>query len=222
MNPKGDLVTLAAALGLETSDPLLREALTHSSAEGRSYERLEFLGDRVLNLAVAAWVYEACAGADEGAFSLIHTHLVRAETCVAVAEDLGVWPLVQSVRMVTDTARARVLADVMEALLAVVYLRRGEAVARALIESLWAPHWQAACATEAKDAKTALQELLQARQLPLPLYKDIAKAGPDHNATFTVRIETALGSAEAQGASKALASKAAAALMLAQIERDLK
>lgn len=222
MNPKGDMEKLAYALGLDPSDVLLREALTHSSAEGRSYERLEFLGDRVLNLAVAAWVYKACTGADEGAFSLIHTHLVRAETCAAVAEDLGVWPLVQSVRMVTETARARVLADVMEAVLAVVYLRRGEAAARALVEGLWAPHWQAACATEAKDAKTALQELLQARQLPLPVYKDIAKAGPDHNATFTVRIETALGSAEAQGASKALASKAAAALMLAQIERDLK
>lgn len=212
------LNNLAAALGLEAHDPLLHEALTHKSNASGGYERLEFVGDRVLNLAVAAWVYRACPTADEGALSLIHTHLVRAETCAAVAERLALWPLMVMPQAVGASAQKRLLADALEAVLAVVYLRLGMQAAQTWVEAHFAPHWQEALAAQSKDAKTALQELLQAQKLPLPQYIDVTKVGPDHNALFTVRIETALGSTEAQGPSKAAASKLAAAQLLAQIE----
>jgi ribonuclease-3 len=211
------LSKIATTLGLAADDTLLREALTHKGGLG-GYERLEFLGDRVLNLAVAAWVYRACAGADEGALSLIHTHLVRAETCAAVAEDLGLWEAITTTQTLANNARTRVLADALEAVLAAVYLRAGMDAVQGFVETHFAPHWQDALAAQSKDAKTALQELLQAQKLPLPIYTDVAKYGPDHNAVFTVKIETALGFAEAQGPSKAAASMAAAAKLLAQIE----
>lgn len=211
------LSKLATTLGLAAEDALLREALTHKGGAG-GYERLEFLGDRVLNLSVAAWVYRERAAADEGALSLIHTHLVRAETCALVAEGLGLWDALTTTQALAHNARTRVLADALEAVLAVVYLRLGMEAVQSVVEAHFAPHWADALTAQSKDAKTALQELLQAQKLPLPIYTDVAKEGPDHNAVFTVKIETALGFAEAQGPSKAAASMAAAAKLMKQIE----
>ena len=213
-----DGTALAARLGV-ADDALLRQALTHRSAATASNERLEFLGDRVLNLAVAAWVYRAFPELDEGALSLRHTHLVRGETCAAVGEEWGLWPLLQrGAAGQAAASRQRLLADAVEALLAVVYMQHGMAAVQRLVETDWAPFLQEAALATGKDAKTALQEWLQAQQLPLPVYKDVGMAGPDHAALFTVRVQTAKGSAEGAGPSKAAAGMAAATKLLATLK----
>jgi ribonuclease-3 len=181
------------------------------------------LGDRVLNLAVAAWLYRTYPADSEGELSLRHTHLVRTETCAAVAEHLGVWPAIvlgKNASAAEPAMRNRVLADAMEALLGVVFLRKGMAAVQVVVEAQWAPYLPTdlqANTKGGKDAKTALQELLQGQQLALPQYIEIGKTGPDHAAQFTVRVQTPLGTAEATGPSKAAASMLAAQQLLQRL-----
>lgn len=218
------LNNLAKLLGLQADDALLLQALTHRSKGGEaSNERLEFLGDRVLNLAVAAWLYRDYPTLDEGALSLHHTHLVRGETCAAVGEAWGIWSAMQRGQAKGNTAqsRQRLLADAVEALLAVVYTRLDMEKAQALIETHWASALQEAALSEAKDAKTALQEWIQGQKLPLPTYQGVAQSGPDHAAHFTVKVITAKGEAEGTGPSKAAAGMSAAANLLRQLKVTL-
>jgi ribonuclease III len=220
---------LADILGHRFSRPeLLAEALTHSSARGRrgvgrrGYERLEFLGDRVLGLIVAELLFQRFPGEDEGALTQRHTGLVRRESLTQVAREAGLGAHIM-LSSGEDAAGARdnasVLADVCEAVIAALYLDGGLQAARGFIERRWEPLLVAHGAQPPRDPKTALQEWAQGRGLPLPDYRTIAAEGPAHRRTFTVTVAVeGLEPATATGSSKRAAEIAAAALALAKAE----
>jgi ribonuclease-3 len=230
--------SLQQALGHDfTRGELLREALTHRSlAQHRprrrrsdppsthgdfdfGYERLEFLGDRVLGLIVAEMLFEAFPTESEGDLARRHAQLVRKESLAAVAADIGI---AQHIRLpgAEESTRqnANLLADVCEALIAALYLDGGHAAARRFVER----HWQGqmiATFAPPKDAKTGLQEWAQGQGLALPSYTLVATDGPPHQPVFTVKVAVAdLGAAVASGASKRLAESTAAADLLARLK----
>jgi ribonuclease-3 len=220
--------SLGAILGHRFSRPeLAREALTHSSAAqgtaGRptSYERLEFLGDRVLGLVVALLLFERFAGESEGHLARRHAELVRKETLarVATAIDLG-----RHVRLARGEEEAggrdnpAILADACEAVIAALFLDGGFEAAAAFIGRHWAPLIEADL-TPPKDAKTALQEWAQGRGLDLPLYREIGRDGPPHAPLFKVEVSIEGHVPEvADGPSKRTAEQAAAGALLARLE----
>jgi ribonuclease III len=218
-------VALAAVLDHQFSRPeLLREALTHSSARGkrgrdpRGYERLEFLGDRVLGLIVAELLFRRFPKEAEGALTRRHTALVRAEALTEVAKAAGLGDHIVLSRG-EDAAGARanpsVLADICEAVIAALYLDGGLPAAAKFVERWWQPQLQALGVAPPRDPKTTLQEWAQGRGLPLPAYKTVATEGPAHRRTFTVTVTVdGLEPATATGASKRAAEVAAAALAL--------
>lgn len=223
--------SLAALLGHEFARPeLLAEALTHSSAlmpergrgrrrppARRSYERLEFLGDRVLGLVVADLLWRRFESEPEGLLTRRHTHLVRRETLARVAEAIGLGhhiALSRAEGAAGAAANPGILADACEAVIAAIYLDGGFAAAADCIRRLWGP-LIAAMAEPPRDPKTALQEWAQARGQGLPLYRLVATSGPDHAPLFTVAASVAGGdSATATAASKRTAEAAAAAALL--------
>ncbi|GGF41018.1 ribonuclease 3 [Aliidongia dinghuensis] len=217
---------------------LLEEALTHRSAAyvaaGRrdrrgarrslGYERLEFLGDRVLGLLVAEMLMAAFPREAEGALARRHADLVRKETLAAVATDID---LADHVRLpALDDGAARhnpsLLADVCEAVIAALYVDGGLEAARRFVVERWTPRMNASL-TPPKDPKTALQEWAQGRGRPLPVYRLVKTDGPPHQPVFTVSASVE-GEAEevASGASKRLAEAAAAAILLARISGSAK
>ncbi len=214
---------LEAALGHRFSNPaLLAEALTHPSAAQRNaatrrgYERLEFLGDRVLGLVVAQLLWQRFPHDDEGALTRRHMALVRRETLADVAREIGIGEFLM-VSGGEETAGVRrnptVLGDVCEALIAALYLDGGFAAAQAFVERCWARHIGAA--QPVRDPKTALQEWTQARGLGLPNYTIMETIGPPHRRRFTVAASVAGMPAEtATGSSKREAETAAAAALL--------
>jgi ribonuclease III len=217
---------LVAIVGHRFNKPvLLDEALTHPSAAPRDpaarrgYERLEFLGDRVLGLVVAELLWQRFPKDDEGALTRRHVALVRRETLAAVARQvcLGDFLVVSSgEEMAGVRANASVLADVCEAVIAALYLDGGLAAARRFIERYWAPYF--AAARPPRDPKTALQEWAQARGFALPTYTVVDTSGPPHRRRFTVAVEVAGAEAEtASGASKREAETLAAAALLAAL-----
>jgi ribonuclease-3 len=210
--------SLLQTLSWQGNPAPLQEALTHRSAAAASYERLEFVGDRALNLAVAGWLFRHYPEASEGELSLLHTALVREATCAQVGEAWGLWPLIQVVGQQTANSRARIMADAVEAVLGAIYLQQGMAAVQMLIERDWAPFLSAE-PTLAKDAKTGLQELLQAHGYALPTYTTLQQVGPDHAAQFTVQVECTLGTAQGVGKSKQAASLAAAATLMKDLSR---
>jgi ribonuclease III len=203
---------------------LLDSALTHISAlTGKSragdYQRLEFLGDHVLGLIVSDMLFRAFVKADEGELSRRLADLVRQETCAAVARgiDLGA-----AIRLGTSEAnaggrqRVAILADVCEALIGAVFLDGGYAAAATLVEQLWGERLRTP-AHPVRDPKTMLQEWAQARGLPTPSYREIARTGPHHDPQFRVAVELpAFMPAEGMGRSKRAAEQAAAAAMLSR------
>jgi ribonuclease-3 len=220
---------LAAVLDHQFSRPdLLREALTHPSARGkrgrdpRGYERLEFLGDRVLGLIVAELLFGRFPKEAEGALTRRHTGLVRREALTAVAEAAGLGAhilLSPGEDAAGARANASVLADVCEAVIAALYLDDGLPAATRFVERWWQPQFQAMGVAPPRDPKTALQEWAQGRGLPLPLYKTVATEGPAHRRIFTVTVTVeGLEPATATGASKRAAEIAAAALALAHVD----
>lgn len=223
-----DQESLAALLGHRFARPaLLREALTHPSTDPHQrgaasfgYERLEFLGDRVLGLIVAEWLLERFPDEPEGALSRRHTALVRRETLAEIARgiDLG-GQLILSAGEAEYGGRANeaILADACEAVIAALYLDGGLAAARNFLRSAFAEaidrHDQ-----PPTDAKTALQEWAQARGLPLPDYAVVARSGPDHKPQFVVEVAiSGVPPMTATGNSKRVAERRAAAAMLAQV-----
>jgi ribonuclease III len=208
---------------------LLIEALTHASAVPRQpargtskqgYERLEFLGDRVLGLVVAELVWRRFPREAEGALTRRHTQLVRRETLAEVARaiDLGRHVILSPGE---DGARTRevpgVLADVCEAVIAALYLDGGIAAAERFIHRHWERLIEAGAAPP-RDPKTALQEWAQARGHALPRYETVRIEGPAHERRFTVAATVAdLASESAVGTSKRAAEVAAAAALLARI-----
>ncbi len=222
---KPPLETLETAIGHVFADrTLLERALTHISyLDGptrlASYQRLEFLGDRVLGLAVADMLYRAFPDDEEGAMSRRLSDLVRKETCAAVATDWGVGPHVKlGLGEAHSGGRKRVttLGDVCEALIGGVFVDAGYETARAVVEKAWRERLHAPVRPPS-DAKTALQEWAQGRALKAPTYRLVSRTGPDHNPRFVIAVDIeTLISAEGEGKSKRLAEQAAAAAFMAR------
>jgi ribonuclease-3 len=213
--------SLAEALGHDFARPeLLAEALTHPSARRgarRGYERLEFLGDRVLGLIIAERLWRGFPEEDEGALTRRHTGLVRRETLTEVARKIGLGQhiLLALGEQATGRANPSVLADVCEAVIAALYLDGGLVAAQRFVERWWEPRL-AKLGAPPHDPKTALQEWAQARGRALPVYRTVAAEGPAHRRTFTVTVTVdGLAPATASGSSKRAAETAAAAAALA-------
>ncbi len=221
------LAPLIETLGHSFQKPeLLLEALTHPSARGRrgalrrGYERLEFLGDRVLGLIVAELLWRRFPDEAEGALTHRHASLVRREALTKVAKALGLSQhILLSAGEAASGARGNpsVLADVCEAVIAAIYLDGGLAAAQRFVERWWEPQL-ASLGAPPRDPKTALQEWAQARGRPLPAYRTVAAEGPAHRRTFTVEVTVdGLPPATASGSSKRAAEAAAAAAALAAL-----
>jgi len=218
--------SLEERIGYRFTDvALLDSALSHISAlkgarnRAGSYQRLEFLGDHVLGLVISDMLFRAFPKADEGELSRRLADLVRKETCAEIARtiDLGA-----AIRLGSSEANAggrtrpAILADVCEALIGAVYLDGGFSAAEALVGRLWAARMQTK-AQPLRDPKTVLQEWAQARGLPTPAYREIARTGPDHDPEFRVAVQLPrLAPAEGSGRSKRAAEQAAAAAMMAR------
>jgi ribonuclease-3 len=223
-----DLEPLLTRLGHRFAAPhLLSEALTHPSVAGRrgakrrSYERLEFLGDRVLGLVIAELLWSRFPDAAEGELTRRHTSLVRREALIHVARELelGRFLILSSGEAQAGTnQRANVLADCCEAVIAALYLDGGLDAARAFVQRHWERMIESG-STAARDPKTELQEWAQGRGLGLPAYETIDESGPAHQRQFTVtvRIQGA-EPASASGGSKRAAEIAAAAALLERLK----
>lgn len=215
---------LEAAFGHRFNDPsLLDLALTHRSAMfagGRSNERLEFLGDRVLGLVVADMLCRRFPEEDEGALARRFAVLVGRDALSRVATDLdlGTYLILSSGEEDSGGRdNPALLANACEAAIAALYRDGGLAPAARFIEARWTP-LLAADLEPPKDPKTALQEWVQARGLPLPEYREIDRTGPPHAPVFTIEVSIpGHQSAQAAGASKRIAERNAAADMLVRV-----
>jgi len=217
-----DLVEAIAGIsGTRIGDrKLLREALTHASARkanGSDYQRLEFLGDRVLGLAVAEMVFLENPKASEGELSLRLNALVKAETLAAIADDAGIPDLISTsgeVRARGGRNQINLRSDVVESVIAVLYLEGGMDAARDFVHRWWAPRARLAGAAR-RDAKTALQEWAHQAAGVAPIYAVEDRTGPDHDPVFSVSVAVAdREPARAEGRSKREAEQAAAAALL--------
>jgi len=195
---------------------LLTSALTHSSAGENNNERLEFLGDAVLDLVVAEALFERFPYAQEGELSRVRSTLVNRETLAMVARDLDLaahLTLGQGEKKSGGMQRESILANALEAIIGAIYLDGGLAVCRERV-LVWFSSMLDRTLPEAirKDPKTELQEILQARRLPLPIYAVIRVAGKPHNQLFTVACQCAAlpSLVSAQGSSRRRAEQAAA------------
>lgn len=219
---------LESRLGYRFTDrQLLREALTHPSSapEDRGtasfgYERLEFLGDRVVGLVIAEWLLEKFPGEPEGSLARRHTALVRREALARVASAVDIGPFI-ILSLGEEGAGGRdnqaILADACEAVMAAIYLDGGLEAVSAFIRNAFLPIVEDSAAPPI-DAKTALQEWAQARGLPLPRYDILTRTGPDHDPTFEIEV-TVQGHEPvvARGQSKRSAEKEAAAAIMRQL-----
>lgn len=208
---------------------LLQDALTHPSLgggkprrknAGTAYERLEFLGDRVLGLTVAAWLYELYPDASEGELSKRHAGLVNRVTLkkIAVGLELPRFLRVAKGEQAATQRSQSVLSDAIEALIGALYIDGGIMVAQDFIKR----HWQTALTHQKQpevDPKTVLQEWAQARGMPLPVYKVVRREGPAHAPKFLIEVMVRdHAPTEAEGTSKREAEKLAAAALLAQLQ----
>jgi len=219
---------LAERLGHAFREPaLLEQALTHPSAGGSraaataDYERLEFLGDRVLGLIVADMLLDTFPNEPEGALARRHAFLVSREALAEVARNLNLGAFLKVAKSEADSGgrdNPTLLSDVCEAIIGAMYRDADLETARAFVAKHWTPllHQNRA---PPQDAKTALQEWAQARGLPLPSYAETARSGPPHDPRFTVAV-TVQGhdACEGEGRSKRNAEQHAARRMLAHVE----
>jgi ribonuclease-3 len=202
---------------------LLEVALTHASMRGgkgkrSDNERLEFVGDRVLGLAIAELLNDRFPAASEGELARRYNRLVRGETCAKIARGLGLGAhliLSESEAGSGGRAKSTILADGMEAVLGAIFLDAGYDKARKVVQALWAGQSQELLSTASPDAKSALQEWAQGQGLPLPQYVEISRKGPDHAPRFTSEVRiNGKPPARGEGASKRSAEQAAARAML--------
>lgn len=214
---------LSERLGYTFGDrALLRLALTHASnsTSSKDYQRLEFLGDRVLGLIIAEALYRRNPGHEEGRLAPLHSSLVRGEACAQAAKLIGLQDFIllgQKEAVIRLNEYQSVLGDVMEAVIAAIYLDGGLEPARRFVLRVWEP-LLAARALAGKDSKTFLQEWTLGRGLGIPLYKVTRREGPDHAPIFEIEVGVERHEpAAAMGASKRLAEQAAAT---AFIERE--
>ena len=209
---------VAAQLGHRPRDlKLFERALSHSSAGKDSYERLEFLGDRVLGLVIARWLFERFPDEPEGKMSRRYNALVARETCAEVGRELGVQAVVRLGKQAREDGATRsdnVLGDLVEALLGALLLDGGLEPAETLVHKMWAPYLDSQKKAP-QHPKSQLQEIAAARGLKTPEYEMISQFGAHHSPTFRVRVAVVgLGEAEAEGSSKQEAEKADATTLL--------
>ena len=229
---------LAGAIAYAFARPeLLDEALTHPSARvpeshrgrrrnpphRRSYERLEFLGDRVLGLVIADLLWRRFESEPEGHLTRRLTHLVRREALARVAASIGLGShlvLSRAEAAAGATGNPGILADVCEALIAAIYLDGGFEAASDFVRRFWEPLIEEMDGPP-HDPKTALQEWAQARGLALPAYELVATSGPDHAPLFTIKASVGgLDHATATASSKRIAEARAAALLLDRLSAE--
>lgn len=234
-DPAAQYRVAQAILGHNFARPsLLHEALTHrSAAHGRrgqhrrgerrgvgSNERLEFIGDRVLALIIAQWLIERFPDEQEGELGPRHAHLVSRKVLAAIAETAG---LSDALAVAPNEARAgvgqlaNVLADAMEATIGALYLDAGLEGAQRFVRAAWQPSMDA-LVLPPKDPKTALQERLMARGLPLPTYQLSGRSGPSHAPEFVITVAACGELGTGRGSTKRLAERAAAAELLERLE----
>ena len=205
---------------------VLNKALTHGSAAAdpsANYERLEFLGDRILSLVVAEMLFEQFPDENEGNLARRSADLVRRETLAGVAREIGLSDhIIMSMGEAGSGGRANpsLLADVCESVIAALYLDGGLTAAETFIRH----HWQARIERSDKpplDCKTALQEWAQGRGMPLPAYRIANREGPDHAPKFTIAVSVADGpEAAGTGSTRRAAEQSAAGALLKIVQAD--
>lgn len=205
------LVSLAA--GTLGDEALWLEALTHgSTGHERDYQRLEFLGDRVLGLVIAEWLFELGTG-DEGKLSLRLNALVSRATCASIARGLGLGDHVQLGKQAREDGGRdsdNILGDVMEALIGARFVTGGFASARTMVRTLWTTAVEGQTG-QRKHPKSALQEWAAGNRRRMPEYRLVERSGPDHAAKFTVAVAIhGVGEVQATGSSKQEAETLAA------------
>lgn len=217
-------IELCRHLGYRFRDAaLLLQALTHRSYAHGNNERLEFLGDGLLNFVIGERLYSLQPKAEEGALSRLRASLVREETLARLGRDLQLGELLrlgESELKSGGYRRDSILADAVEAVIGAVYLDGGFEAARAVCERLYAPLLADLPDAESlKDPKTRLQEALQADGRPLPRYEILSESGPPHARRFAVRclLPDNESFTESEGASRRSAEQRAAELMIAKI-----
>ena len=231
VSAKAATAALEGRIGYKFADPtLLATAFTHVSAlkptrkrgdkRGDSYQRLEFLGDRVLGLVVSDMLYRAFPNADEGELSKRLADLVRKESCADVGKLLG---LADDIKLgavgagASARLRKSVLGDICEAVIGAIFLDGGYAAAAEFVTGNWTERMRKH-RRPLRDPKTMLQEWAQANGLPTPVYREIERTGPHHDPQFRVAVELpGFAPAEGIGGSKRAAEKVAASVM---IERE--
>jgi ribonuclease-3 len=200
---------------------LFERAMTHSSVGKDSYERLEFLGDRVIGLAMSRWLYERFANEPEGKLSRRYNVLVSRETCGEIGRELGLPALIRLGKQARDDGANwsdNVVGDVVESLMGALFLDAGLEKAEAFIRKTWAPYLESQ-GRAPKHPKSALQELAAARNWSAPEYEVERKSGAHHAPRFTVRVSIRnIGEATAEGSSKQEAETAAATALLEQAQ----
>ena len=204
---------------------LLALALTHAGAAGgiASNERLEFLGDRVLGIVVAAMLYEQFPEESESDLARRFVAAVRRETLTEIADGIGLEGELKIAREAAATiarGRAGMLANACEALIGALYLDGGIEAARSFIAPLWQARIEAGTPPP-KDAKTALQEWAQGRGLPLPAYRETSRSGPAHAPRFEIEVSIkGRPSVQGRGPSKRAAEQAGAEALLRRLESE--
>jgi len=216
-----DLGFLAKLLGADLRDEALYErALTHGSHGRDSYERLEFLGDRVLGLVIARWLYERFPLEPEGQMSRRYNALVTRESCAEIGRAIGIPPHIRLGKQAREdqaNTSDNVVGDVVEALIGALFLEHGLDPAQAFIRQQWA-HVLDGQRRAPTHPKSALQELAAARNLGVPAYELVSRYGPHHAPRFKVRVALGKhGDAEAEGDSKQEAETAAASALVERL-----
>ncbi len=200
---------------------LYERALTHSSHVDPSYERLEFLGDRVLGLAIAEWLYELHPSDPEGKLSQRLNNLVSGVACAIVGRAVGLAPRMRLGKQALDDGAYdsdNVLGDVVEALIGAMYLDVGLDTAKAFVRSHWADLMTGQFLAP-RHPKSALQEWAAAHNRRPPHYSVVERSGPDHAPRFRMKVSVGTaGEAEAEGKSKQEAESMAAERLLGMLE----
>lgn len=216
-----ELAALQGRLQHPFANPrLLERALTHRSFSADHNERLEFLGDSVLNLAISGLLFEKLADLPEGDLSRIRANLVKQDTLFELAQSLGVsgaLRLGDGEKRSGGHKRPSILADALEAMIGAVYLDGGFDVASALVRRLYGNvELSSRMSALGKDPKTELQEWLQARKMKLPVYRVVATLGEAHKQTFDIEctVQETGHSERGIGTSRRAGEQAAAAAML--------
>ncbi len=214
---------LAETLGHRPGDEeLFTRALTHSSRGEDHYERLEFLGDRVLGLVTASWLYELFPDEPEGKLSRRLNALVSGETCAEIARELGVGRHIILGKQAREDGAFdsdNVLGDVVEALIGALFLEAGLEAASAFVRRAWGDRVSTRDKAP-KHPKSALQEWAAANEKKPPTYETKGRSGPHHAPTFIVEVAiNGVGSASAEGLSKQEAETAAAKTLLERLQK---